>query len=418
MITPLVAGVSRPRVVAVIPARGGSKGVPGKNVARVGGVTLIARAIASALPTVDLVVVSTDDAVVARAAHEAGAVVVDRPANLAGDTTSSESVLLHALNSPLVGQTDVLVFIQATSPFIRSTDLAAAIDRVVSGACDVAFSAVSTYEFLWQRGPTGAVGVNHDHSYRLRRQDREPHYRETGAFYVMRAEGFREAGHRFFGRIEVAAVDERTSIEIDTHAELEAARALAPLLAEPSARLEVAALVMDFDGVHTDDLARVDEFGTEQVTVSRSDGMGIGMLRRAGMPMLILSTETNPVVSARAAKLGVEVLQGIDDKAAALTAWAFERDIRLSDIAYIGNDINDAECLALVGWPIVPADAHASVRSSARLVLTRPGGHGAVREVADLILMPAQPSTAISPRSTYSPTIKEESWPLSLAEHR
>lgn len=402
------AGGHRPRVVAVIPARGGSTGVPGKNLAQVGGVPLVARAVASALPCVDLVVVSTDDSSIARVAQDAGAVIVDRPAELSADSASSEAALLHALDSPLVGRVDVLVFIQATSPFINSRDLAGAIDRVASGASDVVFSATPTYDFLWTTGPNGCTGVNHDRSFRPRRQDREPHFRETGAFYVMRADGFRAAGHRFFGRVEIAQVDGATSIDIDTSAELDAARALAPLLDGPVTQLEVAALVMDFDGVHTDNLARVDEFGAEQVTVSRSDGMGIGMLRRSGLPMLILSTETNPVVSARASKLGIEVMQGVDDKAAALTAWAFEHNIRLSDMAYVGNDINDAECLALVGWPIVPADADQSVLAFARLVLARTGGHGAVREVADLIL---------SAQNHPSPTHKEESWPLSLAEN-
>ena len=269
------------------------------------------------------------------------------------------------------------------------------------------FSAIPTYEFLWRPTRSGAVGINHNHSFRARRQDRDRQYRETGAFYVMRAQGFRDAGYRFFGRVDIAEVDAVTAVEIDTPEELEIAQALATLIDPVAAELDVAALVMDFDGVHTDNLARVDEFGTEQVTVSRLDGMGIGLLRRAGLPMLILSTETNPVVSARAAKLGVQVMQGVDDKAAALTAWAFEHDIRLSDIAYVGNDINDHECLALVGWPIVPADAHYSVRASARVVLAESGGRGAIREVADLILLA---------QNRPNPTHKEESWPLSLAE--
>ena len=399
---------TRPRVVAVIPARGGSKGLPGKNLARVGGVPLVARAIASALPCVDRVFVSTDDPSIARVARDAGAVVVWRPAELADDATTSEAALLHALESSVTGRVDVLVFLQATSPFIRTADLDAAIERVRSGASDVVFSAIPTYEFLWRPSRSGAVGINHDHSFRPRRQDRDPQYRETGAFYVMRAEGFRDAGYRFFGRVDIAEVDAVTAVEIDTPEELEIAQALANLVDPVAAELDVAALVMDFDGVHTDNLAHVDEFGTEQVAVSRLDGMGIELLRRAGLPMLILSTETNPVVSARAAKLGVQVMQGVDDKAAALTAWAFEHDIRLSDIAYIGNDINDHECLALVGWPIVPADAHDSVRASARVVLAGSGGRGAVREVADLILLA---------QNRLNPTHKEESWPLSLAEY-
>lgn len=223
-------------VLAVIPARGGSRGVPGKNLRRVGGVPLIARAVraASAATSVDSVVVSTDDPAIAEAARLAGAFIVDRPAHLAGDTASSESALLHALDA-LGGQPEVLVFLQATSPFIDPSDLDAAIARVQSGERDVVFAAVAAHEFLWRDAGESAEGVNHDPAVRQRRQDREPQFRETGAFTVMRADGFREAGHRFFGRIGIAVVPTLTALEIDTVDELELARVLAPLIDAPGA---------------------------------------------------------------------------------------------------------------------------------------------------------------------------------------
>jgi YrbI family 3-deoxy-D-manno-octulosonate 8-phosphate phosphatase len=376
-------------VVAIIPARGGSKGVPGKNLRRVGGVPLIVRAVIAARSclAIDRVVVSTDDAGIASAARSAGAEVVDRPAVIAGDTASSESALLHTMQE-LDEQPDIVVFIQATSPFIRPTDLDEAIARVEAGEEDVVFSAVETFEFLWKVGDDGATGVNHDHRYRPRRQEREPHFRETGAFYVMRADGFRDAAFRFFGRVGVAVVDERTSLEIDTVEELELANSLAPSVDAElfGTDIDVDAVVTDFDGVHTDDRVMVAADGSEYVTASRSDGMGVRMLREAGYPVLILSTEANPVVAARAAKLGVEVQQGVGDKAAALHAWAVGRGIPLSRIAYLGNDVNDLGCLDLVGWPVAVPGSAPDVIAAARLVLETPGGYGAVRELADLIL--------------------------------
>src|SRR6187402_3673121 len=124
-------------VVAIIPARGGSKGVPGKNLRRVGGVPLIVRAVIAARSclAIDRVVVSTDDAGIATAARSAEAEVVDRPAVIAGDTASSESALLHTMQE-LDEQPDIVVFIQATSPFIRPTDLDEAIARVEAGEED------------------------------------------------------------------------------------------------------------------------------------------------------------------------------------------------------------------------------------------------------------------------------------------
>lgn len=215
------------RVVAVIPARGGSKGIPAKNLREVAGVPLVARAIASALlaELVDRVYVSTDDPAIAHAARDAGAAIIHRPAGLSGDSASSESALLHALDS--IGDAAILVFIQATSPFIRSEDLDAAITRVRSGECDVVFAATPTHAFLWRDTPAGAVGTNHDHTRRLRRQDSEPQYRETGAFYVMRADGFRATGYRFFGRVGLGLVPGLTALEVDSEDDLALARAIA-----------------------------------------------------------------------------------------------------------------------------------------------------------------------------------------------
>ncbi|MET0672517.1 MAG: acylneuraminate cytidylyltransferase [Microbacterium pygmaeum] len=376
--------------IAIIPARGGSKGIPRKNLQRVGGVPLIGRAILSAraVPGIDRVLVSTDDEEIAAVAREWGAGIVARPAEIAGDTASSESALLHALET-LDGDgidVGVLAFLQATSPFIDSAALGRAIDSVRRGEADSVFAAIETYGFLWRAHDGSATGINHDAAFRPRRQDREPHFLETGAFYVMDAAGFRSAGHRFFGRIGIAEVPERTAIEIDSPEQLEMARSQAHRLDASDRALDVDAVVTDFDGVHTNDTALVDADGNEQVPVSRSDGMGIAMLRREGIPVLILSTEQNPVVTARARKLRVDVRQGVDEKAAALRAWADQAGVTLERIAYLGNDVNDLPCLEIVGWPVATADAHPLVIAAARVVLRRTGGDGVVRELADAVL--------------------------------
>lgn len=397
-------------VVAIIPARGGSKGVVRKNLRRVGGVPLVARAIDAALrcDAIDRVVVTTDDAEIAAVAAEWGAETIERPAELSGDEASSESALLHALDELEARRVDVgvVAFLQATSPFIDVDALADAVQLVRSRRRDSVFSAIETYGFLWEKGTGGAAqAVNHDVEVRPRRQDRDPHYLETGGFYVMRAAGFRASRHRFFGSVGIAEVSPCGVLEIDTVDELEIARALAPLVDRP-APIVVDAVVTDFDGVHTDDSVRVDQDGGESVTVSRSDGMGVSLLRAAGIPFLILSTETNPVVSARARKLGVDVLQGQGDKAAALQSWAAEHGIALSRIAYLGNDVNDLPCLDLVGWPVAVPEAHPLVLAAARVVLGRHGGSGAVRELAERVLAAGATSTPRAqrgPRELHTP---------------
>jgi len=380
-----------PQVVAVVPARGGSKGVPGKNLRRVGGRSLVARAVDACVRAayVDAVWVSTDDDAIATEATLAGAGVVRRPPELAGDTASSESALLHALDVLAARgvRPDTLVFPQCTSPFLDPADLDRGVELVRDGVADCVFSAVATYEFLWRAGPDGLVGANHDAAHRPRRQDRSADYRETGGFYVLDVAGFRAARHRFFGRVGVVVVPERASVDVDTEADLELAQALAPVLDRGTAPdLEVDVVITDFDGVHTDDAATVDQDGIESVRVSRADGLGVERLQAAGVPLLIVSKETNPVVRARAAKLGVEVLAGVERKAEVVRRWLAEHDVAPERVAYVGNDLNDLEVMGLVGWPVAVADARPEVRRAARLVLDRPGGGGAVRELCDLVL--------------------------------
>jgi N-acylneuraminate cytidylyltransferase len=174
--------------------------------------------------------------------------------------------------------------------------------------------------------------------------------------------GLRRHGHRFFGRIRCVLVPDETAIEIDTPAELALAQALAAVLDRQSADLsEVAAVITDFDGVHTDDRASVDQHGIESVRVSRADGMGVARLRRVGLPFLIVSTERNPVVAARAAKLGVEVFSDVRDKAAVVLDWLAKRGIDPARTAYVGNDVNDLPALEVVGWPVAVADANPEV---------------------------------------------------------
>jgi N-acylneuraminate cytidylyltransferase len=400
----------------VIPARGGSKGVAGKNLRRIAGRSLVARAVdaARAAASIDRVFVSTDDPAIAREALDAGAEVIERPADIAGDTASSEAAVLHALAS-LDFEPAVVAFLQATSPFIDPHDLDSAVGRVLAGGEDVVFAAVETHAFLWSPTPHGMVGVNHDAAVRPRRQDRDAQFQETGAFYVMRTSGFRSGGHRFFGRVGIQEVDPARALEIDTLRELEVAGLLASLFAG-GVDVDVDALVTDFDGVHTDDTVQVDSDGRELVTVSRADGAGVAALTRAGIPVLILSSETNAVVAARGRKLGIEVVHGVRDKGAAITAWAAESGYDLARVAYLGNDTNDLPAMALVGHPVAVADAHPRVRAAARLVLGRRGGAGAVRELADIILSSASSDTAPSPVPAEQQIGSEQPWQFQLAE--
>jgi len=341
------------RVVAVIPARGGSKGVPGKNVAEVGGVALVARAVSAALDahSVARVVVSTDDVDIAAAASSAGAEIVVRPAEIANDTATSEAAVLHALDSiDGAERLDIVLLVQCTSPFLTASDIDAVVEPLLADEADSAFTAARSHGFLWH--PDG-TGVNHDPAGRPRRQDRPVELLETGAAYAMRVKNLRARGHRFVGRIRPVEVDAARTLEIDEPADLERARLLAPLFDTPAlpalpTLADIDAVVLDCDGTLTDDRVHVDQDGRESVTFHRGDGLAISMLRRAGVDMAILSTETNPVVTARANKLGVPALQGIDAKGPALAQWCAEHGVELARTVYVGNDVNDLPCVAIV----------------------------------------------------------------------
>jgi len=143
-------------------------------------------------------------------------------------------------------------------------------------------------------------------------------------------------------------------------------------------------VAFDFDGVFTDNMVYVFENGSEAVRCYRSDGIGLQKLTRMGIETVIISTESNPVVSARARKLKIQCVQNCEDKRAVLDDIAQRKGISLSEVAFVGNDINDLQCLTCVALPIVVQDAHPDVIPVALYQTKCPGGHGAVREVCDL----------------------------------
>lgn len=145
-------------------------------------------------------------------------------------------------------------------------------------------------------------------------------------------------------------------------------------------------VVFDFDGVFTDNAVYVGADGMELVRCWRGDGFGLAALRREGIALWVLSTEVNPVVGRRCEKLAVPCVQGCEDKLPALRRILRETGIALEETAYVGNDVNDLECLEAVGLSVVVSDAHNSVRDRADLILTRSGGHGAVREFCEMVV--------------------------------
>ncbi len=397
-------------VLAIIPARGGSKSIPRKNIKPFAGHPLLAYSIAAGLQarTVTRVIVSTDDPAIAAVAREYGAEVPFlRPAHLAQDHTPDLPVFVHALTWLAEHEgyrPDLVVQLRPTSP-IRPRDL---VDRAVellqahpeADSVRGVVPAGQNPHKMWRVGPDGRLiplltvpGI--PEPYNAPRQQLPPVYWQTGHIDVIYPRTMLEK-HSMTGEVILPVfIDPRYTVDLDTPRDWERAEYLAvygdldmvwPGRQPRPLPERVGLIVFDFDGVFTDNRVWVDQTGREAVAAHRGDGMGVALLRRAGVPMLILSTETNPVVAARARKLGLPVLHGVDDKAAALRAYLAEHGFRPEETIYIGNDINDIPCFEVVAWAAVVADAHPEARRAADAVLPQPGGFGAVRALADRLL--------------------------------
>ena len=145
-------------------------------------------------------------------------------------------------------------------------------------------------------------------------------------------------------------------------------------------------IVYDFDGVMTDNKVYVDQDGKERVQVNRADGLGIAEIKKLGIEQIIISTEKNPVVAARAKKLEIPCFHGVDDKKEILLEFCVKNNIDLQRVAYVGNDINDLEVMTIVGYSFCPNDSHESIKKIANYLLKTKGGNGVIRELLDIFL--------------------------------
>lgn len=381
--------------LAIIPARGQSKGIIKKNLQPLLGKPLIAHTIESAIKAqlIDRVVVSTDDTEIAAVAKDCGAQVVMRPTIISGDTVSSETALLHVLDYLLENENIrplLLTFLQCTSPLTLPFDIDGTIQEMLDQNADSALAVTPFHYFLWHRDNRGyADGINHNKSTRLMRQQRRNQFLEAGAVYTMMVDGFLTHKHRFFGKTVLYEIPPERCFEIDEPVDLLIAEIL---MRERELRTHISvfpktieAVVFDFDGVFTDNRVIVDQTGQEAVICDRSDGMGLSRLRKLELPILVLSTEENPVVKARCQKLNIAFQYGIVNKKEALLTWLDQNKLSPDNVVFVGNDINDIDCLQAVGCSVVVNDAHPDVKRISRLILEKPGGRGAIRELSDLL---------------------------------
>jgi N-acylneuraminate cytidylyltransferase len=397
-------------ILALIPARGGSKSIPRKNIRPFAGRPLIAYSIAAGLQaqTVTRVIVSTDDEEIAAVAHQYGAETPFlRPAEFAQDNTTDLPVFQHALGWLAEHENyrpEVVVQLRPTSPIRPPGCVDSAVRLLLEhpeadSVRGVVPSGQNPHK-MWRISPDGRLSPlltveGLAEPYNAPRQALPPTYWQTGHIDAIRLTAIHTQKSLSGKVILPLIIDPKYAIDIDTlndwrRAEWLIAQGDLPMVSPATKKRllpqKVTLVVFDFDGVMTDNHAWVDQDGREAVMVNRADGMGISLLRQAGIPAVVLSTETNPVVAARCRKLSLPVAQGLADKASALREWLEGHHLDPAGTVYLGNDINDLPCFPLVGCAVAVADAHPEVLAQADLVLSHDGGQGAVRELCELLI--------------------------------
>jgi len=402
--------VARPDVLAIIPARGGSKGIPRKNIREFAGYPLIAYSIVAGLKaeTVTRVIVSTDDEEIAAVARTWGAETPFlRPAEFAQDNTLDLPVFQHALQwlAEREGyRPEVVVQLRPTSP-IRPIGLVdEAVRRLLehpeADSVRGVVPAGQNPHKMWRIEPESGQMKNLiavpgiPEPYNAPRQVLPPVYWQTGHIDAIRPRVILEENSMSGRVILPVMIDPRYTVDIDSPADWQryewlVSSGLEMVMPGPGRRPlpeKVALVVFDFDGVMTDNRVWVDQDGREMIAASRAEGPGLHALAAQGIRTLVLSREPNPVVAARCRKLEIPVIQGEKDKARALLAYLQAEKIDASQVVYLGNDVNDLPCFPIVACAVVVADAEPAVLPKADLVLKRKGGYGAVRELCELIL--------------------------------
>jgi N-acylneuraminate cytidylyltransferase len=398
-------------ILAVIPARGGSKGIPRKNIKLFAGYPLIAYSIQAAKNSkyVTRTIVSTDDLEIASVAKEYGAEVPFlRPDEFAQDQTLDFPVfenLLTTLQESEGYSPDLVIQLRPTSP-IRPINLVDdAIEEIlkdpqIDSVRGVVPSGQNPFK-MWRIDPQSGLmegllrveGI--EEPYNSARQALPDTYWQTGHIDVIRTNVIRDQKSMSGRKIKPLHIHPDFTVDLDKPADWQKAEwqvwyggleMVTPGNKRRPIPEKVDLVVFDFDGVMTDDKVYVNQDGVEMVAANRSDGMGISLMHKTGIKMIVLSSEVNPVVTARCNKLRLPVIQGVEKKAEVLRKFLMENSINPDHVIFIGNDVNDLPCFNEVGCALVVADAHPAVLRQADIILQHKGGKGGVREVCDLLL--------------------------------
>lgn len=377
-------------ITAFIPVRGGSKSIPLKNIKPFCGKPLVCWAIESleSCLEIDEIIVATDSDIIAQTVedqHYSKTKIYHRLAINASDTASTESAMLEYISHAKLPDDAIFILVQATSPLTQTEDVANALAKFKEDASDSLLSCVRSKRFFWDED---GHSLNYDYQHRPRRQNFKGIFMENGAFYISTVGNIKASGNRLNGKIGIYEMPEYTATEIDEPddwAYLE--QLMQKYILSKQQKSAIKLIITDIDGVWTDGGMYYDQLGNELKKFNTYDGVGVSLAHQNGIPVGIITGEDTTIVSRRAEKLKIDYLfQGVTNKMETIKKLCNDLKIATSDIAYIGDDLNDVEVLKSVGLSAVPASSPNHIKPYAHLVLTKKGGEGVFREFVETIL--------------------------------
>ena len=376
------------KTVALIPLRKGSKGIPGKNKMKILGRRLYQWCLGEAIfSDLDEVYVFTDDddiinQVKSEYVWSSKVKVLKRDSENANDTASTEAAMLEFCEK-IDWKFDNICLLQATSPLTTRKDINKALKEINQN--DSALTVVETKRFIWN---DKGESINYDFKNRPRRQDFQGLKIENGAIYVTTKQQFVASKNRLGGKIALVEMPEDTLTEIDELSDVVIIENL--LLNRLNSHKEgfgkIKLLVLDVDGVFTPGTVGVSMDGEFEKVFSLRDGMGIENLRLSGVEVIVMTSENSPIVQSRMNKLGLDLYMGVKDKFSRLNSVLIEKNIKRSEVAYVGDDVNDLVNLSSVAWGFCPNDAVVELQSFCDVKLNNKGGDQAIRETCEFIL--------------------------------
>lgn len=379
--------------VAFIPACRGSKSIP-LNIKEMAGKPLVywvAKA-ANDCNFIDKIYVATDSPVIKNVVEKLylkKVVVIERSVDTATYNTSTESAMIEFADNY---EFDNIVLIQVTSPLLTSKDLDNGFELYNVEGTDSVLSAVRQKHFQWETGQDGyASPMNFDYRNRPERHDFRGYLVENGAFYITSRKALLNTRNRLSGHIRICEMDGSTYFEIDESSDWEVIERKLYEKIKSTRNSEkipqVKMFLTDCDGCLTDGGMYYSENGDELKKFNTKDGMGLCLLREKGIITGIITGEDRHLNQKRAEKLNVdEIFQNVKDKVAVIKQLCDKYHILPENVAYVGDDINDAEAIQYVGYGCCVYDANNTVKKYADYVTEKNGGHGAVREIIDMIL--------------------------------